>query len=194
MFCKREEVPARRLEWSALVDLAICHMAVKIAKAMGAEVTVFSCSNKKEPEAKALGADLLVHMDEEALKAAARTFDVILDTVSHRHPITPLASTMTVGGTLVFLGAVPKPFEISAFPMLFNHLNIEGSLVGGVAETKEMLSFCAKYNIKPDIKVIHAKDASNHFKALANGTALVERAVIDMPTLQDLPKTEQAAQ
>lgn len=168
------------------------HLAVKIAIAMGAQVTVFSRNNKKEAEAKALGADLLVHTDEQALKAAARTFDVILDTVSHPHPIAPIASTLTVGGTLVLLGAIPKPFEMGAFPMLFNRHSIEGSLVGGVDETKEMLAFCAEHNIKPDIKVIHAKDASNHFKALANGTASAKRAVIDMSTLQDLPKMERA--
>jgi uncharacterized zinc-type alcohol dehydrogenase-like protein len=84
------------------------------------------------------------------------------------------------------LGAVPAPFSVSAFPMLVNRHSLEGSLVGGVPETKEMLEFCAKHNIVPHSKVIHAKDASAQFKAMSEGTADADRYVIDISTLKEL--------
>ena len=162
------------------------HMAVKIAKAMGAEVTVFSRNNKKEQQAKELGAGLLIHTDEEALKAAAHTFDVILDTVCASHDIASLMGTLTVGGQFVLLGGVPAPFSLSAFPLLMSRYSVEGSLVGGVPETQAMLDFCAEHNISPDCEIIHAKDASEHFKALNAGEVGATRAVIDMSTLGEL--------
>jgi alcohol dehydrogenase (NADP+) len=161
-------------------------MGVKLAKAMGAEVVVFSRNNKKEGEAKRLGAGLLIHTDEGALKAANHTFDVILDTVSAYHDIPPLAGTLKVGGTYVLFGVIPQPISISALTLIGNRYAIEGSLVGGVSETQEMLDFCTGHNIVPDIKIIHAKDASDHFKALHDGVAGVKRAVIDMSTLKEL--------
>jgi uncharacterized zinc-type alcohol dehydrogenase-like protein len=162
------------------------HMAVKIAKAMGADVTVFSRSTKKEAQASALGASLLVHTDEKSLSEQVRVFDCIIDTVSAPHAIAPIMGTLKVGGTMVLLGAVPAPFSVSAFPMLFNRHSLEGSLVGGVPETKEMLEFCAKHNIVPDSKIIHAKDASAQFKAMSEGTADADRYVIDISTLKEL--------
>jgi uncharacterized zinc-type alcohol dehydrogenase-like protein len=161
-------------------------MGVKLAKAMGAEVTVFSRNNKKEAKAKELGADILIHTDEEAVKAAYRKFDVVLDTVSAAHPVAPLVNTIKVGGTYVMIGGVPKPFEISSFQMLFNRQTIEGSLIGGCPETQQMLDFCAEHNIVPEYKVIHAKDASEQFKAMSAGDADAMRAVIDISTLKEL--------
>jgi uncharacterized zinc-type alcohol dehydrogenase-like protein len=162
------------------------HVAVKIAKAMGCDVTVFSRSTKKLNDAKALGAKLMIETDEEAIQAISRTFDIILDTVSHAHPVGPILSTLKVGGTYVLVGLPPQPMEISAFPLAMNRYSIEGTLVGGIQETKEMLAFCAKHDIRPKINVIHAKDASAQFKALNEGTAGMERAVIDMSTLKDI--------
>jgi len=161
-------------------------MGVKLAKAMGAEVTVLSRSTAKKEQAAALGADILAHSDEEAIKAAAYTFDVILDTVAVSHECSKLFPTMKVGGTYVCIGAIPTPTTFSPMMLLFNKHSIEGSLVGGIEETQEMLNFCAEHNIAPDVKVIAAKDASAQFKALADGTAPAERAVIDMSTLADL--------
>jgi uncharacterized zinc-type alcohol dehydrogenase-like protein len=162
------------------------HMAVKIAKAMGADVTVFSRSNKKEAQANAMGANLLIHTDEKSLSEQVRVFDCIIDTVSAPHPIAPIMGTLKVGGTMVLLGALATPFELSAFPMLFSRFSIEGSFVGGVPETQEMLEFCAKHNIVPHSKVIHAKDASAQFKAMSEGTADADRYVIDISTLKEL--------
>lgn len=161
-------------------------MGVKLAKAMGADVTVFSRSYAKKDQATALGADILAYSDEEAMQAAAYKFDSIFDTVAVSHDVNKLFPTLKVGGTYVCIGAIPAPMQISPFTLIFSNYSIEGSLVGGIDETQEMLDFCAKHSITPDIKVIAAKDASAQFKALADGTAAAERAVIDMSTLADL--------
>jgi len=134
-------------------------MGVKIAKAMGADVVIFSRNKDKEEEAKALGAEILVYSDEEAVRAASRTFNVILDTVSVSHPLDKIISTLKVGGALVLIGGVPTPVPISPLTLLMNRYAVEGSLVGGVPETAEMLEFCAANNIEPIYTVIHAKDA-----------------------------------
>jgi uncharacterized zinc-type alcohol dehydrogenase-like protein len=162
------------------------HMAVKLAKAMGAEVTVLSRSLAKADEAKALGADIMVHTDPEVLKASARTFDVILDTVAVSHPVADMVNILKVGGAYVLLGAIPTPFEIGAFSLLFNRYSVEGSLVGGMAETQQMLDFCAEHGIVPECKTIHAKDASAHFVSMAKGETGAIRAVIDISTIKEL--------
>jgi uncharacterized zinc-type alcohol dehydrogenase-like protein len=162
------------------------HMAIKLAKAMGAEVTVLSRNTSKETEAKALGADIMAHTDVDALAAAARTFDVILDTVAVSHPVASIINTLKVGGNYVLLGAIPTPFEQSAFSLIFSRYSIEGSLVGGMAETQQMLDFCAEHGVIPECKTIHAKDASAQFKAMANGDVGAVRYVIDMSTLKEL--------
>lgn len=160
-------------------------MGVKIAKAMGAEVTVLSRSTSKKEAAASLGADILAHSDAEAMKRAAHKFDVVIDTVSAPHDVNKIFPTLKVGGTYVCIGGVVEPMQISPFTLIGSNLKIEGSLVGGIPETQEMLNFCSKHNIKPEIKVIHAKDASAQFKALKEGAADAKRAVIDMKTLAD---------
>lgn len=162
-------------------------MAIKIAQAMEVDsVTVLSRSDKKKADADRLGCDYLVYTNEEELNNAARSFDVILDTVAAPHDVGQLASTLRVGGTIVLLGAVGKPFEVSAFSLLFSRHSIEGSLIGGIPETQEMLDFCAAHDIVPEFEVISAKDADAQFKAMMEGTAGGNRRVIDMATLQEL--------
>lgn len=169
-------------------------MAVKIAKAMGVDsVTIVSRNDKKKAEAENLGCKYLVSSNAEEMGAQVRAFDVILDTVSAPHDVSALAGTLKVGGTCVLLGGVAKPFEISAFSLLFSRHAIEGSLIGGVPETQEMLDFCAAHNIIPEYEVIAAKDANAQFKALVGGTAGANRCVIDMATLKDLPVVDKAA-
>ena len=162
------------------------HMAVKIALAMGADVTVFSRSDKKAEDARSLGADFLVHSDENAVKAATRTMDLVLDTISCSHEVAPLVNTLKVNGTYVLLGGVPQPFAISPFQMLFSRQTIEGSLIGGVPETQKMLNFCAEKGIKPIYRVIHAKDAAEQWKAMSMGSSDADRCVIDVSTIQEL--------
>mmetsp|Transcript_46574 Transcript_46574/g.113442 ORF Transcript_46574/g.113442 Transcript_46574/m.113442 type:complete len:378 (-) Transcript_46574:119-1252(-) len=161
-------------------------MAIKLATAMGASVTVLSRSESKREAAEKLGCKYIVYSNEEEVKAAARSFNVVLDSVSAPHDIASLVGTLKVGGSYVLLGAVGKPFEISAFPLLFNRHSIEGSLIGGVPETQEMLDFCEKHDIVPEYRVINAADANEQFQKLMAGTASADRAVIDMSTLKQL--------
>lgn len=162
------------------------HMGVKLAKAMGAEVVVLSRSTSKKKEAEALGATILAHGDEEAIKAQAGTFDVIVDTIPIHHEISHILPLLKVKGVYHFVGAVPQPIAISPFALIMSELSISGSLVGGINGTQEMLDFCSKHDIKPDIKVIDAKEAAPHFSALVEGSAPVDRHVIDMSTLPNL--------
>ena len=161
-------------------------MGVKIAKAMGADVTVFSRSTSKKAQAAAIGADLISHADDEAMQAAAGKFDVIIDTVAAAHDVAKFLSTLKTSATYVCIGGVVSNFNVSPFALIGRNLKLEGSLVGGVPETQQMLDFCSAHDIKPEIKVIHAKDANAHFEELAKGDAGIERAVIDMSTLPEL--------
>ena len=160
-------------------------MAIKVAKAMGVDsVTVLSRSEKKRSAAERMGCEYLVHTDEDKLKESARKFDVVLDTVAAVHDVAKLVGTLKVGGTWVLLGAIAQPFEISAFALISSRHSLEGSLIGGIPETQEMLDFCAKHGIVPEYEVIHAKDADAQFHALIEGTAAADRKVIDMSTLK----------
>jgi len=125
-----------------------------------------------------------VHTDDEAVKVASRRFDCILDTVSSKHPIAPLMNTLKVGGTYVLIGCINPALEVLPMQMLFHRQSLEGSLIGGIAETQEMLDFCAQHNIVPEYKVITAKEANAHFQSLLAGTADAIRAVIDISTLK----------
>jgi len=159
-------------------------MAVKIAKAMNVDsVTILSRNEKKKADADRMGCEYLVHTNEEELGKVTRTFDVVLDTVAAPHDIAKMTSILNVDGTWVLLGAIGQPFEISALQLLFNRISIEGSLIGGVPETQEMLDFCAKHKIVPEYEVIDATKADAHFKALMAGTAGADRKVIDISTL-----------
>lgn len=163
------------------------NIGAKLAKAAGANVTMISRSLSKANKAKELGCDILAHSDAEAMADAAGTFDVIIDTVSLAHDIVPIMTLLKKKGVYHLIGGVAPPIEgLSPFLFLMNAWSLEGSLVGGVPETQEMLDFCAKNNIVPCIKIIHAKDANEHFEALHSGTGDAIRAVIDMKTINDL--------
>jgi uncharacterized zinc-type alcohol dehydrogenase-like protein len=127
-----------------------------------------------------------VHTNPEVLKASARKFDVILDTVAVPHPVADIVNTLKVGGNYVLLGAIPTPFELAAFPLLSSRYSVGGSLVGGMAETQQMLDFCAEHGVVPECKTIHARDASAHFISMAAGETGAIRAVIDISTIKEL--------
>jgi uncharacterized zinc-type alcohol dehydrogenase-like protein len=130
-------------------------MGVKIAAAMGAEVTVLSTSPSKEKDAQALGAHkFLVTKDEEALKAAAGRFDLILDTISAPHDYNSYLSLLGVHGVMVVVGVPTDPIPLNAFSLVGGNKAIVGSMIGGIPETQEMLDFCAKHNITADVEVI----------------------------------------
>ena len=159
------------------------HMAVQLAVAMGADVTVISRSNKKEAEAKALGAkNILVSTDEDAMEQAAQSFDFILDTVPVKHDFTTYAPLLDVDGSLVIVGQVGPMEEPMTMPLIFGRRRIAGSLIGGIEETQEVLDFCAKHDIYPKCEMIRPDEINDAFKHLAKGD-IAHRYVIDMESL-----------
>lgn len=131
------------------------HMAVKLAAAMGAEVTVFSTSPSKEKDAKKLGArNFVVTKDPKNFEAVTGKLDLILDTVSAPHDFSPYLGSLKIGGTHVLLGVAPEPNELQSFALIGGRKNITGSLIGGLEETQEMLDFCARKKVFSDIELI----------------------------------------
>lgn len=158
------------------------HMAVKLAKAMGAEVTVFSTSPDKEKDAKRLGAkNFLMTRDPKNFEAVAGKFDLIIDTVSAKHDFTPYLGSLKMDGTHVLLGAAPEPNEVLAFALIFGRKKLTGSLIGGIKETQEMLDFCAKKKVFSDIELIDAKEINEAYERTIKGQVKY-RFVIDAKT------------
>jgi uncharacterized zinc-type alcohol dehydrogenase-like protein len=160
------------------------HMAVKLAHAMGAHVTVFTTSSNKVSAAKDLGAnDVVISTDEEAMKAVENQYDFILDTVSAKHDMNRYLNALKHDGTFTQVGLPSEPMEVSMFPMIFKRLKVSGSLIGGIKETQEVLDFCAKHNITSDIELIKMDEVNRAFERLIKGDVKY-RFVIDMSTLK----------
>jgi uncharacterized zinc-type alcohol dehydrogenase-like protein len=131
------------------------HMGVKLAAAMGAEVTVLSTSASKEADAQKLGAHKFVNVkDPEALKAATGTFDLILDTISAKHDYNAYLSLLGLNGVMVIVGVPTEPIPLNAFSLIGGNKVLAGSMIGGIPETQEMLDFCAEKGITSDIEMI----------------------------------------
>lgn len=161
------------------------HMAVKLASAMGADVTVMSRSSDKEADALALGADrLLVSADEGAMAKAASNFDLIIDTVPVKHDINPYIPLLDVDGTLVLVGQIGPLNEPNTVPLLLGRRRVAGSPIGGIAETQEMLDFCARKNILPDCEMISMGQINDAFERMERSDVRY-RFVIDMATLSE---------
>ena len=159
------------------------HMAVKLATAMGADVTVLSRTREKEGDALALGADrLLVSSDTESMAQAASSFDLIIDTVPVKHDINPYVLLLDVDATLVLVGQIGPLAEPSTVPLLLGRRRIAGSPIGGMSETQEMLNFCAKAGILPDVEMIRMENINEAFARLEKADVRY-RFVIDMASL-----------
>jgi uncharacterized zinc-type alcohol dehydrogenase-like protein len=159
------------------------HVAVKIAAAMGAEVTLFSSSNRKRDDAKRLGAhEFVVSSDAAEMRKQNGRLDLIIDTVSAWHDVTSLAMTLRLDGTLVLVGVPDKPLEVPAFPLIFKRRAIAGSLIGGIPETQEMLDFCAEHGVTADVEVVPVQQVNEAYERLAKGDVRY-RFVIDNSTL-----------
>jgi uncharacterized zinc-type alcohol dehydrogenase-like protein len=131
------------------------HVGVKIAAAMGAEVTVFSTSDSKRKDAERLGAKhFVVTKNEEELKKIAGTLSLIVNTVSAEHDVGMYLSTLATNGVMIYVGASPDPLKFRTFSLIGGRKAIEGSLIGGIKETQEMLDFCAEKGIVADIELI----------------------------------------
>ena len=161
------------------------HMAVKLAAAMGAEVTVLSRSKKKEEEAKLIGAKgILASTDEDAMNAAEFSFDLIIDTVPVEHDVTPYAPLLDVDGTLVIVGQVGPMKEFMSVPMIMGRRRVAGSVIGGVKQTQEVLDFCAEHNIHPDCEIIRPDQINDAFEVLEKGD-IAHRYVMKMTEMAD---------
>ena len=159
------------------------HMAVKFGVAFGAEVTVLSTSPKKEADAKKLGAHhFVVTTDPAQLEAAKGTFDFILDTVSAPHDFNMYLGLLRTNGIHICVGVPPEPAQIAAFSLLGGRKSLAGSGIGGIAETQEMLDYCAANNIVSDIEIIDIKDIQAAYDRMVKGDVRY-RFVIDMATL-----------
>jgi len=158
------------------------HMAVKFAVSFGAEVTVLSTSPSKETDAKALGAHEFVLSTGEELNKYAGYFDFILDTVAANHEHEKFMQLLRRDGTMVIVGLPTEPAKISSFTPIFHRRSFAGSLIGGIAETQEMLDYCAENNITSDVEVINIKDINSAYERMEKSDVKY-RFVIDMSTL-----------
>ncbi len=160
------------------------HMAVKLAVAMGAHVTVLSRTADKKADALELGADaLLISSDAEAMAAAANSFDVIVNTVPVKHDVTPYIPLLDADGTIVMVGQVGPLEEVNTVPMIMGRRSIAGSMIGGIAETQEMLDFCARFNVLPDCEMISMNQINEAFERMEKSNVRY-RFVIDMASLE----------
>ncbi len=159
------------------------HMGVKIAVAMGAEVTMLSHSPSKEKDAKKLGAHKFVlTSDAEQTKAVTGYFDFILDTVSADHDYNFYLGLLRTNGTMVCVGVPPTPQPLHAFSIIFGRKSLAGSLIGGLPETQEMLDFCAQHNIVSEIELIRMDEINDAYERMLKGDVRY-RFVIDMATI-----------
>jgi uncharacterized zinc-type alcohol dehydrogenase-like protein len=160
------------------------HMALKLANALGAEVTLFSRTPDKIQDAKDLGAhNVVISTDEEQMKAAMGTFDVIIDTVPMLHDINPYVATLNTSGTLVLVGYLgPLDPFLNTVPMILGRKSVAGSLIGGIAETQEMLDFCGQHNIVSEIEMIKMQEINQAYERMLKSDVKY-RFVIDMASL-----------
>lgn len=168
----------------AIVGLGgLGHMGVKLAHAMGAEVTVLSHSDKKREDAKRLGADHYYNTTDKAtFKKLAGTFDLIVNTVSSELDIASYLGTLKVDGTIVQVGIPENPVPVNVFSLVMGRKSYAGSLIGGIKETQEMLDFCGKHNITCDIEKIRADQINEAYERVVKSDVRY-RFVIDMSTL-----------
>jgi len=160
------------------------HMGVKLAKAMGAHVVVFTTSPSKRDDAKRLGADeVVLSTSEEQMAACAGTLDFILDCVSAEHDINAYLGLLGLDGELTLVGAPEKPLAVSSFALLFGRKRLSGSLIGGIAETQEMLDFCGEHGITSDVEVIPMQQVNEAYARLEKGDVKY-RFSIDMASLK----------
>ena len=161
------------------------HMAVKLAKSMGAEVTVLSTSASKEADARRLGADhFKVTTDAASLESVRGKLNFIIDTVSAQHEYGPYLGLLAVRGTMVVVGGPPTPSAVPAFALIGGNRRLAGSLIGGIAETQEMLDHCAKHGIVSDVEVISIEKINEAYERVLKSDVRY-RFVIDLASLRD---------
>ena len=160
------------------------HMGVKLARSMGADVTVFSTSPSKQKDAERLGATGFVSTKEpEALKAQAGKFDFLLDAVSAPHDLRAYLAMLRPGGTLVLVGMPPEPLPVGAGWLISGNKRLAGSLIGGIAETQEMLDHCGEHGIVSDVEVIPIQKVNEAYDRMLRSDVKY-RFSIDLDTIR----------
>ena len=160
------------------------HMAVKFADALGAHVVVFTTSPSKVDDALRLGADeVVISRDSAAMGKHAGSFDFILDAVSAEHDINTYLMLLRRDGNMTLVGAPEKPMAVGSFPLIFGRRSLSGSLIGGIAETQEMLDFCGAHSITADVEVIPIQKVNEAYERLVRSDVKY-RFSIDMASLK----------
>ncbi len=168
----------------AIVGLGgLGHMGVKLAHALGAEVTVLSQSLRKQADGERLGADhFYATSDPETFKKLERNFDLIINTVSGDMDWNQYLSLLKVDGSMVVVGAPEKPNEVASFALILGRRSLAGSAIGGIEETQEMLDFCGKHNVTSDIELIPIQKVNEAYERVLKSDVRY-RFVIDMASL-----------
>jgi uncharacterized zinc-type alcohol dehydrogenase-like protein len=160
------------------------HMGVKFARALGAHVVVFTTSPSKREDALLLGAhEVVISTNLEEMQKHASSLDFILDTIAAEHDLNAYINLLSRDGNLTLVGAPEKPLSISAFALLFGRRSISGSLIGGIAETQDMLDFCGEHNITADVEVIPIQRVNEAYERLVKSDVKY-RFSIDMASLK----------
>ncbi|MGO9388743.1 NAD(P)-dependent alcohol dehydrogenase [Rhodoblastus sp.] len=160
------------------------HMGVKLAKAMGARVTMITTSPEKGKDALRLGADeVLVSRDDEAMKKARGKFDFLLNTIPVGHDINPYLALLKLDGAMVLVGALTALDPVLGVNLIFGRKTVAGSLIGGMAETQEMLDFCGEHNIVSDIEMIRIDEINAAYERMLKNDVRY-RFVIDIASLK----------
>ncbi len=158
-------------------------MAAKIAKAMGADVTVFTTSAVKLGEGERLGVKVVLEKDKDQLAALASSFDFMLSTIPEKHDVNPFIALLKRDCALVVVGALEPLAPVNNQLLAFHRKSLAGSLIGNLADTQEVLDFCAEHGIGPDIEVIAIQDINDAYRKVEHGEVRF-RYVIDMSTLK----------
>ena len=161
------------------------HMGLKFAHAFGAHTVLFTTSPGKVEDARRLGADeVVISKNADEMNKHAGSFDFILDAVSADHDINAYLNLLKADATLVLVGAPEKPLPVAAFPLLVRRRQLAGSLIGGIAETQEMLDFCGEHNITSDIEMINIQQINESYERILKSDVKY-RFVIDMASLKN---------
>jgi uncharacterized zinc-type alcohol dehydrogenase-like protein len=159
------------------------HMAVKLAASMGAEVTMLSTSRSKAADAKRLGAqEFELTTDEATFSKLAGRFDLLIDTISANHDLNKFLGMLRPEGAMVLVGAPPEPAAVSAFALLGGNKRLAGSMIGGIAETQEMLDYCAEHKVVSDIEMIPIQQINEAYERMIKNDVRY-RFVIDIASL-----------
>ena len=160
------------------------HMAVKFARSLGAHTVVFTTSLSKKDDALKMGAHEVVYSkNPDEFKSHINSFDFILDTVSAPHNLADYMQQLKVDGTLCMLGVSPAPHQLPSGAVIFGRKSLSGSLIGGVAETQEMLDFCGKHDITCDVEIIPIQKINEAYERVLSSDVKY-RFVIDMKSLR----------